>query len=168
MAGTKSALNDRQRRFAAFLVGGKTPTDAYLAAYPENGKRRKYATNNAWRLQRKPYVAEYIRKLREEATRAMKMEMIASRQEVAEFYTDVLRTPAGRVSADSPLCASFYDSPKVKVVRMPAKLVAADRLCRMMGWDVPPRAEEKKDGLLELLEAIRAGNPPKSDGGSED
>jgi len=84
MAG-KKGLTDRQRRFAQLVVSGKTTTDAYVATFPGFRKRRKYATNNGWRLTKKPHVMAYMEELRAEVWKEMKTEVMASREEVLEF-----------------------------------------------------------------------------------
>jgi len=76
-------------------------------------------------------------------------------------FTAVMRASPGEVLGDQEkagrLCAMWHVSKDGKAVRMPNKIQAVDRLCRMMGWDQPMTVEDEADPLMELLESIRAG-----------
>ena len=138
------------------MVEGRSGAAAYAIVDP--GHKREFAKSGATKVLKKPHVRAYVEKLRAEVAEQTMLEMVASRQEALEFLTAVLRTPAGKVDELSKLCQSFKRTATALEVRMPSKLDAVDRLAKMLGWDAPKKVEhDSKDGLLELLEAIRAG-----------
>ena len=60
------------------------------------------------------------------AAQAQKSEL--SRDELREFLTEVILTPAGKVNERSRLCQSYKVTPEVREIRMPDKLRAVEQL----------------------------------------
>ena len=60
------------------------------------------------------------------AAQAQKSEL--SRDELREFLTEVILTPAGKVNEQSRLCQSYKVIPEVREIRMPDKLRAVEHL----------------------------------------
>jgi len=151
-------LNDRQRRFADGVLQGMSLTAAYQAAHPNYSgiSARKYA----WELRQKPQVKAYMEAVRRET----KMEAVMSRQEILEYLTAIIRTPVGELDEFHPLCTSIIRSSGATAKRMPDKIRAIDRLCRMMGWYEPEKVQVESDGLMDLIEWIRAGAPRGEEG----
>jgi len=148
------ALNRKQKQFVEAVVSGISRIDAYRAAYPRCTTYKAASTGVA-RLALKPWVQEYLRGHREEVVRQATKQVVASRQEILEFLTAIIRTPAGEVDALSKLCQRWKHTPRVKQLRMPGKLKAIDRVCEMMGWRACD--QEVDDPLLDLICEIRAG-----------
>ncbi len=147
----KQEIGEKERRFAELVVGGMPAVDAYVEVFP-GVVRRRLAIVNGYKLMR-PAVREHMGALRAERWRSVKAELVATRQEVLEFCTAVIRTPAGMAGAFSELCVRFREAVGFKAVRMPDKIRAAERLCRMMGWE--PEKVPQSDPLLDLLVRIR-------------
>ncbi len=153
-------LNERQRQFVEHVVAGMPLTDAYRAAYPKC-RSLLSAKNGVRAAMRKPWVQEYLRQFRAEVMQRSIHHALISRQEVVEFLTAVIRTPAAQVDELSRLCQSFKKTATTHEIRMPGKLEAIDRLCHIMGWYAPEKIEHApSDPLLDLLESIRARNSP--------
>ncbi len=144
-------LSESQRLFVEHVLAGMEHSYAYGLAYPRAAPR--FRKSPAARLLRNPVVREYLLQRRAEIDRQTMKTAIAARQEILEFLTAIIRTPVGAVDERSRLCQAF----KGRQARMPGKLAAVGQLVKLMGWDHPPKVEEKKDEVLDLLERIRAG-----------
>jgi hypothetical protein len=71
------------------------------------------------------------------------LDRIVSKQELLEFLTQVIRTPAGAIDKHDPLCQSFKETEKEHAIRLPDKLRATEQICKIMGWDAPEKVEEE-------------------------
>jgi hypothetical protein len=91
-------------------------------------------------------VCEYVQKLREADEAKLTSERIASKEETLIFLTKVIRTPAGQIGRNDPLCQRFKEvvseTSTTFEVRMPDKLRAIERICKIMGWDAAPKVED--------------------------
>lgn len=145
-------LNPRQHKFCELVAAGQTGTDAYFAAFPRC-KSRSTASTESSRLRARPEVRECIEQLTREARENAKTDVVTSQRELIRFLTDVLRTPAGQLNEDNPLCQSVRLTSTGAHLQMPCKMKAVDRLSRMLGLDKPG---EKEDGLVTLIREIRA------------
>lgn len=143
MQVNENGLNDRQRRFASLIVKGHAAKVAYAKAFPRC-KAVVTAEVEGCKLLRNPRVAAYIKKLRDEDNEKLALDRIVSKREMLEFLTTVIRTPAGAIDKNDPLCQSFKDSEKEHEIKLPDKLRAAERICKIMGWDAPMKLEEER------------------------
>ncbi len=88
------------------------------------------------------------------AAQAQKREL--SRDELREFLTEVILTPAGKVNEQSRLCQSYKVTPEVFEIRMPDKLRAVERLVKLCGFNEPAKMEiehgyKEKQELVEVM-----------------
>ena len=72
------------------------------------------------------------------AAQAQKSEL--SRDQLRQFLTEVILTPAGKVSEQSRLCQSYKVTPEIREIRMPDKLRAVEQLAKLCGWNSATRA----------------------------
>jgi hypothetical protein len=67
-------------------------------------------------------------------------------EELLEFLTKTIRTAAGAIDRDDPLCRSYKDTvgqySSTHEIKLPDKLKAAERICKIMGWDAPQQVED--------------------------
>ncbi|GAT35608.1 phage terminase, small subunit [Terrimicrobium sacchariphilum] len=155
---SQEKLNDRQRKFAELIVGGATAKAAYFEAFPRC-RSEKTAETEGSKLLKNPKVASFIEALRWEVAENAKSDLVATRQEVLEFLTEVIRTPAGMVDEEHKLCQSFKFTEGMREIKIPPKLQAAERLAKMLGWDVPEKkVVEAGDTLTEFLEKLLGGS----------
>jgi phage terminase small subunit len=138
-------LNDRQRRFADRIVDGDAATAAYFKAFPRC-KSKSTAAQEGCKLLKNPKVAAFIQELREWDEDVMQSERIITKQELLEFLTRTIRTAAGAIDRDDPLCQSYKDTvgqySSTHEIKLPDKLKAAERVCKIMGWDAPEKIED--------------------------
>ena len=76
----------------------------------------------------------------------MQSERIITKQELLQFLTKTIRTAAGAIDRDDPLCQSYKDTVRqyssTHEIKRPDKLRAAERICKIMGWDSPEKFED--------------------------
>lgn len=126
-------MNPRHERFALELFKGKRQAAAYRLAFPDaKGTPAKLVWEKASRLASSPMVRARLAELQD----AAKTDAVADARELAEYLTRIIRTPVGRVRADSDL-AQEVEGGKVRRIKLPSKLDAVDRLCRLMGYYAP-------------------------------
>ena len=78
------------------------------------------------------------------------------REELAGYYSAVIRTPAGEVNANHPLAQSVEISDKGVKIRLPDKNQAAAGLARLHGWEAAERVDLTLDSpLTQYLRALR-------------
>ncbi|MFV1994676.1 MAG: terminase small subunit [Verrucomicrobiales bacterium] len=141
-------VNDRQRRFAMWVVMGVPAGRAYeRAGYSARGGA---ADASASKLLRNAKVSRYVAKLRREgeARAAMGFDGMAA------YLQEVMLTPVSKLTPDHHLVEKFKESPAGIEIRMPDKLTAAKLLARMMGWDVPKGQEPEPGWSLEEAEEM--------------
>jgi phage terminase small subunit len=138
--------NARHEKFARLVADGAQKGEAYKKVFPG---ARKWKRQSVWVksccLSKRPEVAERIKELQTiEADKT-----IASKTELAQFMTRIVRTPIGEVNEDSDLAQEKTtrtipgkeDDTVVEKIRMPDKLGAAERLSKLMGYDEPEKSE---------------------------
>ena len=90
----------------------------------------------------------------------MQSERIINKQELLEFLTKTIRTAASAIDGDDPLCQSCKDTvgqySSTHEIKLPDKLRAAERVCKIMGWDVPERIEDVTQGKPPTEEELAA------------
>jgi len=134
-------LNDRQRKFASKIVAGETATASYFASFPRC-KSKSTAEQEGCKLLKNPKVAASIEELRERDEAILESDRIATKRELLEFLTKIIRTPAGAIDKHDPLCQSYKDTKDSNEIKLPDKLRAAERICKIMGWDAPQKTED--------------------------
>jgi len=142
MRTDENGLNDRQRRFASLIVKGAPAKVAYQKSFPKC-KAAVTAEVEGCKLLKNSKVAAYIKKLRDEDNEKLAMDRIISKQETLEFLTTVIRTPAGAVGVNDSLCQSYKHTEKEHEIKMPDKLKAVEKVCKILGWDAPVRVQEE-------------------------
>ena len=142
MRTDENGLNDRQRRFSSLIVKGLPAKSAYHKSFPRC-KSVLTAEAEGCKLSKDPKVEAYIEKLRAEDNEKLAMDRIISKQETLEFLTAVIRTPAGAIDKNDPLCQSYKDTKDINEIKLPDKLRAAERVCKIMGWDAAMKLEEE-------------------------
>jgi len=129
--------NTTHEKFAQLRAAGRRPLEAFLEANPKAQKwTRNAAKVRASNWGARPDVAARIRELATVSASAV----VASRQEVAEWLTRVLRTPIGEVDEKSVLAQEKTTridggGAVVEKVRVPDKLGAAVALVKMLDDD---------------------------------
>ena len=162
MVGKEEAMaalaNGRHERFAVAVAGGATLADAYRLAYPRSRNWKPQAVHvHASELAADGKVKVRIAELREAAA----SEAVASRQELAEYLTRVVRCSLSLLPEESDLVQSrrVVDSERgcTTTLTVVGKIEAVDRLCRMFGYYAPEKVEETHrfvpdSDVLEALE----------------
>jgi hypothetical protein len=81
-----------------------------------------------------------------------------SRDQLREFLTEAILTPAGKVDEQSGLCQSYKNTPEVREIRMADKLRAIEKLAKLCGWNEPEKHEHGANNeLAEVLKRLRGG-----------
>lgn len=144
--------SERQLRFCDLVAGGEPAGRAYeKAGYKARGA---VADQAASRLLRNVKVAERIRELQAENREASRID----RRKGLDFLCDILETPIGEVGPSHVLCQEYRElgNSGGRVVKMPSKLDAFDKLAKMCGWYEPEKKEHRiVDPLASLLKQIR-------------
>ena len=109
--------NPRHERFAQAVASGRSASEAYR----QSGATGKNADVQAAKLVVRGSICERVAELKEAQSRKSEL----SRDQLREFLTEVILTPAGRVDEKSRLCQSYKITPELREIRMPDKLAAA-------------------------------------------
>lgn len=151
-----SSLNPRQEHFCALIVAGETAKSAYFNSFPRCHSE-KTAEVEGCKLLKNPSVEKRISDLRWEDEKAMQSDRIATKKEILEFLTEVVRTPAGNVDEEHKLCQSFKNTEGVREIKIPDKIRAVERMAKIQGWDKPEELKHSADdAFLALLDAVRS------------
>ena len=151
--------NPRHESFAQAVASGNSASEAYR----QSGARGKNADVHAARLMVNDGISKRVAELK--AVQAQKSEL--SRDQLREFLTEVILTPAGKVNDQSKLCQSYKVTPDVREIRMPDKLRAVEQLAKLCGFNEPERMEiehgyKAQQELVEVIARLRgrgaAGN----------
>lgn len=144
--------NTRHEAFAQLVAGGMKYSDAYRVICPRSMK---------WKNQKKladhaSVLAGRVRHRIVELQTVTASGLVASRQELAEFLTAIIRTPIGDVSAESALAQehtkrSFGEDGEVETLKVPSKLDAVAQLCKLMGYNEPEKQEQTHRFEVDLL-----------------
>lgn len=129
--------NARHERFAQALSSGMSASEAYKEA----GYKADDA--NAARLTRNDQIRDRVAELLE-----------FSLAEGKRFLADIIRTPIGKVDANSHLCQERtyiegQEETSVKV-KMPSKLDAFDKIARLLGWYAAEKIDAKTSGKVAI------------------
>ena len=127
--------NTRHERFCQLVAAGGEKTEAFCQVYPRaRNWKPKCRWNRSSAMAAK--LADRIRELQAVSAR----ETIATRTEIAEFLTRIIRTPIAQLDVASPL-AQEQDA-KAGRFKMPSKLEAADKLAKLMGYYEQEKPEQ--------------------------
>jgi hypothetical protein len=113
------------------------PAKSASGAYRQCGANGKNADVHAARLMVNDGICKRVAELK--AAQSQKSEL--SRDQVREFLTKVILTPAGKVDEQSRLCQSYKVTPDVREIRMSDKLRAIEQLVKLCGWNEPEKHE---------------------------
>ena len=108
----------RHELFAQSVASGKSASEAYR----QSGAIGKNADVHAARLMVNDGVSKRIAELK--AAQAQRSEL--ARDQLRDFLTEVILTPAGKVNDQSKLCQSYKVTPDIREIRMPDKLRAVE------------------------------------------
>lgn len=144
--GSQPLGNTRHEAFVVLLVEGKPPTEAILEVYP-SASNKSSSTSYATALMRRRDVALRLRWLQNRVAE----QAILSRDELAAYLSDVIRTPIGKVDENSKLAQELVEDVSGDGVissrlKMPGKIEAARELARIMGYNAP----EKQDATVRV------------------
>ena len=137
----------RHEQFALLVFSGMSQSDAYRKVYPRSRKWQDQAVHvRASELHRK--VAVRVAELH--AAAADKVSM--NRDQLVAYLVRVIETPVDDVTGKSKLAQEVKEVVRGDVVyrqiKMPAKLQAADLLCKILGWYAPEKHEH--DGKFQF------------------
>ena len=144
--------NARHESFAQAVASGKSASEAYR----QSGATGKNADVHAARLMVNDGISKRVAELK--AAQAQKSEL--SRDQLREFLTEVILTPAGKVNEQSRLCQSYKVTPEVREIRMPDKLRAVEQLAKLCGFNEPEKMEiehgyKAQQELIEVIARLR-------------
>jgi hypothetical protein len=136
--------NSRHEKFCQCIASGMSASKAYRKAGYDAGDADACAS----RLSRNVKVAARIEELRSETEQNCRI----TRDEVLDFLSEVIITPAGSVHKGHRLCQSFKATPDCTEVKIPDKLGAVAQLCKMLPqWVEPERIESKLEILVRKI-----------------
>ena len=145
--------NPRWERFCQAYVELGNQAEAYRRAGYRKDRTAHDIAVGASRLMTFDGIKERITTLR--AQNVFNQGML--REELAGYYVATIRTPAGEVHANHPLCQSVEVSERGTRVRMPDKNTAAANLARLNGWDAATKVEVAVvNPLTSYLRELRA------------
>jgi hypothetical protein len=80
-----------------------------------------------------------------------------TREELMAFYAAVIRTPADKVPAGSPVIQAYEQDSEGRVkLRICDKAAAGGQLAKMCGWNEPDKVEMSADSLTSYLLELRS------------
>ena len=79
-----------------------------------------------------------------------------TREELLAFYAAVIRTPADRVPAGSPVIQAYEMTESGPKIRICDKAAAGAQLAKMCGWNEPDKVEMRADSLTSYLRELRS------------
>lgn len=149
-------LNPRQQAFADLILLGRPAGRAWEQAGFK--ARAKSAEVQACKALKKPKMRAYLKNERERMQETARME----RHELVTYLADVIRTPIGELTPNSPLVKRFT---KVEladgVIRTSIEMVSKSDACRLlsiiMGWNAPEKHDlDASDAIKSMLAKIRS------------
>jgi hypothetical protein len=79
-----------------------------------------------------------------------------TREELLDFYAEVIRTPADSVPAGSPVIQAYETTENGHKIRIVDKAAAGAQLAKMCNWNAPEKFQVGGDTLSAYLVALRA------------
>ena len=141
--------NPKHERFCQLVATGKALGPAYEAVYGKARGARQSGSRLLTDVDIKHRVAEIQGKAEGRA--------VLTIAEKREFLRRVVVTPIGQVNEESDLCQAAEYSLAGQKFKMPDKLRAIELDAKLAGELSAEKVEIRGDGLLELLQALRAG-----------
>jgi hypothetical protein len=121
--------NSRHEAFAREVASGKNATQAYRNAY--GTENRRVASTGGHRLTRRKSIAARIRAIQQAGARTAALDL----QEIHDFLTRVVRTPAGQILPSSDLCTRVkHTRDGATDVWMPNKLACLRLSAKLQGF----------------------------------
>jgi hypothetical protein len=136
--------NTRHEKFAQNVANGMSASAAYKAA----GYNSTNLDVHSARLMVNDGIKSRIAELQGETAKTQAI----TREEVVQFLADAVKTPAGHVHKNHPLCQSFKDTADCTEIRTTDKLGAISQLLKMIpGWAEPEKVESKLEIVIRKL-----------------
>ena len=142
--------NVKHEKFAQLCASGLSRSEAYRKAAGARAGKNSDANSDDWLNARG--VRERIRELQERNSRKSEM----TREELLTFYAAVIRTPADRVPAGSPVIQAYEMTESGPKIRICDKAAAGAQLAKMCGWNEPDKVEMSADSLTSYLRELRS------------
>lgn len=144
--------NPRDEKFAQLVAGGMKYSAAFKVVCPRAAKWK----NPKKVRDRASEIAARCRPRIEELQTVSASGLVASRQELAEYLTSIIRTPIGDVTPKSALAQehtkrSFGEDGEVETLKVPSKLEAVAQLCKLMGYNEPDKTQDTRRFEIDLL-----------------
>jgi hypothetical protein len=140
-------LNPRQQAFADLILLGRPAGRAWEQAGFK--ARAKSAEVQACKALKKPKMRAYLKNERERMQETARME----RHELVTYLADVIRTPIGELTPNSPLVKRFSRTS----IEMVSKSDACKLLAVIMGWTSPQKHDlDASDAIKSMLAKIRS------------
>ena len=142
--------NVKHEKFAQLCASGLSRSEAYRKAAGARAGKNSDANSDDWLNARG--VRKRIRELQERNSRKSEM----TREELLAFYAAVIRTPADRVPAGSPVIQAYEMTESGPKIRICDKAAAGAQLAKMCGWNEPDKVEMSADSLTSYLRELRS------------
>jgi hypothetical protein len=134
--------------FSQFAASGLSLAESYR----RTTGRTAHADVKGSQWHRYAGVKERITELKAENAKRSQM----TREELLDFYAEVIRTPADSVPAGSPVIQAYEQDGEGRVkLRICDKVTAGAALQKMCGWNEPEKLELSSDTLSHYLLELR-------------
>ena len=142
--------NVKHEKFAQLCATGLSRAEAYRRVAGVRAGKNSDANSDDWLNARG--VRKRIQELQERNSRKSEM----TREELMAFYAAVIRTPADRVPAGSPVIQAYEMTESGPKIRICDKAAAGAQLAKMCGWNEPDKVEMSADSLTSYLRELRS------------
>jgi Terminase small subunit len=133
--------------FSQFAASGLSLAESYR----RTTGRTAHADVKGSQWHRYAGVKERITELKAENAKRSQM----TREELLDFYAEVIRTPADSVPSGSPVIQAYETTESGYKIRVCDKIAAGAQLQKMTGWNEPERVELTGDSLNAYIIALR-------------
>jgi hypothetical protein len=156
-------LNQRQEIFAQGIACGLSGVEAFKRATPGNPKD---CDVKAHKMRWQPLVAARIEELireneresamvRKEFWRENARKNVMTREQLLNFYTEAILTPADRIPPGSPVIQNYERTEHGEKIRIVDKAAAGAALSKLCGWNEAEKVEITADSLNAYIVALR-------------
>ena len=144
--------NPRHELFAQAVASGKSASEAYR----QSGATGKNADVQAAKLMVNNSICERVAELKEAQSKKCEM----TRDQLRQFFVDVIRAKPEDASFNNPLCEIAMTKAGPAAV-FPSKLGAAVQLAKLTGWnEVEKVSVEAGDSILSFLDKVFGREDP--------
>ena len=150
----KPLKNARHEKFAQAVATGEAASRVYGRIYGKQSPSQAEAS--ASRLLRNVKVAARVAEIRGSVDAEALADCLLTLRAKREFLAAVVWAAPGELDEKSPLVQSFKLTDGGREIRLCDKLRAIELDAKLAG-EFREQVEIRSDGLLELLQAIRAG-----------